>query len=339
MSEQDKFFGGLDIGGTTVKTVLVDASGDQVGEMVEVRSKVDEGYQQTFGQLRLALEELAQGAGIGFDQIRGVGLDVPAPCCDGVVWSKANLAQDWVGVDIRSKLSEFLGIPVYMTNDGSAAAVGEYALRRKHLGSLLFVAPGTGLAGGLVLPGGQIYEGANGLSLEVGHNTVPHREDDGELPQCSCGMFGCTEAWVSLVALRRRVRLELAKPENAGHALNQGGLSDKEQAFALRDYASNGDALAVSIFRQQGEIFGHALADLTRLFDPGLIVIGGGLAETSFRDQYLEWVMTGFTKRAWPVYIESPVEPGRKTTRFEWAIGGDAAGAMGMGYTARELYR
>lgn len=339
MSGEDSFFGGLDIGGTTVKTVLVDALGEQVGDMVEVRSKVDDGYEATFGQLRLALENLANNAGVSFERIRGVGLDVPAPCCDGVVWSKANLAQDWVGVDIRGKLSERLGMPVYMTNDGSAAAVGEYALRRKHIGSLLFVAPGTGLAGGLVLPGGQIYEGANGLSLEVGHNSVPHREDDGELPQCSCGMHGCTEAWVSLVALRRRVRLELAKPANAEHPLNRGELSDKEQAFALRDYAADGDELAVSIFRQQGEIFGHALADLTRLFDPGLIVIGGGLAETSFRDQYLGWVMTGFEKRAWPVYLESPVEPGRKTTRFEWAIGGDAAGALGMGYTARELFR
>ncbi len=339
MSEETFFYGGLDIGGTTVKTVLVDEKSEQVGEMVEVRSKVDEGYEATFGQLRLALEQLAQNAGISFDRIRGVGLDVPAPCCHGVVWSRANLAQNWVGVDIRSKLSEWLGIPVFMTNDGSAAAVGEYALRHKHLGSLLFTAPGTGLAGGLVLPGGQIYEGVNGLALEVGHNTVPHREDDGELPQCSCGMYGCTEAWVSLVALRRRVRLELAKSENADHPLNQGDLSDKEQAFALRDYAAEGDALAVSIFRQQGQIFGYALADLTRLFDPGLIVIGGGLAETSFRDQYLSWVMEGFEKRAWPVYIESPVEPGRKTTRFEWAIGGDAAGAMGMGYTARELFR
>jgi predicted NBD/HSP70 family sugar kinase len=144
---------------------------------------------------------------------------------------------------------------------------------------------------------------------------------------------------VSLVALRRRVRLELAKPENADHALNHGGLSDKEQAFKLRDYAAEGDDLAVSIFRQQGKIFGYALADLTRLFDPGLIVIGGGLAETSFRDQYLDWVMEGFEKRAWRVYIESPVEPKRKTTRFEWAIGGDAAGALGMGYTSREMFR
>lgn len=339
MNEQEKFFVGLDIGGSTVKTVLVDSLGDQVGEMVEVKSKVDEGYEHTFGQLQLAMEELAANADVAVEQIRGAGLDVPAPCCEGVVWSKANLAQDWVGVDIRSKLAERLAIPVYMTNDGSAAAVGEYALRHKHLGSLLFVAPGTGLAGGLVLPGGQIYEGANGLSLEVGHNTVPHREDDGELPQCSCGMYGCTEAWVSLVALRRRVRLELAKPEHANHALNQGDLSEKEKAFALRDYATSGDALAISIFRQQGEIFGYALADLARLFDPGLIVIGGGLAETSFRDQYMEWVMAGFEGRAWPVYIESPVEPGRKTTRFEWAIGGDAAGAMGMAYTARELFR
>ncbi|MAS92069.1 MAG: hypothetical protein CMO55_02640 [Verrucomicrobiales bacterium] len=333
------YFAGLDIGGTTVKSVLVDEMGDLVGDMVEVRSYVKDGYEATFKQLEVALNELTANAGLTRECIRGIGMDVPAPSCDGVIWGKANLADDWVGTDIRELFSDRFGtIPIYMTNDGNAAALGEYAVRRKHHGGLLLVAPGTGLGGGLVLPGGRAYEGGNGLALEVGHISVPHREDDGTLPRCSCGLDGCLEAWVSLVALRRRVAIELAKPENANHPLNDDSPVE-EKAFRLRDFAQEGDEFAVGIFQQQGQILGYGLADLVRVFDPGLVVIGGGLAESDFRDQYMEWVMEGFRERAWPMYLNSPIEPEKKTTRFEWASGGDSAAALGVAFSAREMFR
>jgi glucokinase len=339
MNTASKFFAGLDIGGTTVKAVLVDSAAEQAGPLVEVRSLVKDGYQATFRQLESALDQLAAGAGISRSAIGGVGLDVPAPSSNGVIWGRANLADDWVGTDIRGELSALLGVPVFMTNDGNAAAVGEYAVRKYHTSSLMLVAPGTGLGGGLVLPGGHVYEGVNGLALEVGHVSVPFREDDGEQPACSCGLKGCAESWVSLMALRRRLELELAKPEWAAHPLNQGESTIEEKAFRLRDFAAEGDALAVSIFKQQGFILGFAIADLVRVFDPGLVVIGGGLAETSFRDQYMQWIEEGFADRAWPVYRYSPLDSTKQTTRFEWALGGDAAAAIGMAYTARELFQ
>ena len=339
MANASKFYAGLDIGGTTVKAVLVDHQAQQAGPLTEVRSNVKEGYEATFRQLDLALDQLASGAGIERSAIAGIGLDVPAPSSDGVIWGRANLGEDWVGTDIRGKLSARTGVPVHMTNDGNAAALGEYALRHKHLGSLLLVAPGTGLGGGFVLPGGRGYEGANGLALEVGHVSVPFREDDDGLPVCSCGLTGCVEAWVSLVALRRRLRLELAKPEWASHALNSADIPVEEKAFKLREFAEQGDTLAVQIFRQQGFILGYAIADMVRSFDPGLVVIGGGLAETSFRDQYMNWIEEGFADRAWPVYRVSPLDPEKITTRFEWAIGGDAAAAIGMAYAAQELFQ
>lgn len=337
--EPSSYFAGLDIGGTTVKAVLVNHIGEQAGPLAEVRSLVKSGYEATFKQLDEALDILASGAGIERSAISGIGLDVPAPSSDGVIWGRANLGEDWVGTDIRSKLSARTGLPVFMTNDGNAAALGEYALRPQHLGSLMLVAPGTGLGGGLVLPGGRSYEGTNGMALEVGHISVPFREDDGELPTCSCGLKGCAEAWVSLVALRRRLGFELAKPEWASHPLNEGDAPVEEKAFRLRDFAEKGDPLAVQIFKQQGFILGYAIADLVRVFDPGLVVIGGGLAETTFRDQYMAWIGEGFAERAWPVYRHSPLDPEKVTTQFEWASGGDAAAAIGMAYTARELFQ
>ena len=337
-ASNSSYFAGLDIGGTTVKSVLVNHEGEKATDIVEVRSLVDKGYMATFEQLEEALRMLSQDAGIDVNQIKGIGLDVPAANSGGVIWAKANLASDWVGQNIQQLFSERAGVPVYMTNDGNAAALGEYFVRHKHFGSLMYVAPGTGLAGGLIMPGGEIYTGSNGLALEVGHISVPFREEDGSLPECSCGLRGCLEAWVSLVALRRRIGIELEKEQWKDHALNSVDAPIEEKAFMLRDYAEKGDELAIAIFKQQGYIFGYGLADLVRVFDPGLIVIGGGLAETSFREKYLEWIMEGFHERAWPIYYKSPIQPDVYTTRFEWARGGDSAGAMGMAYAAREKF-
>ncbi len=338
MSSLPNYFAGLDIGGTTVKTVLVDERGEQVGDMVEVRSHVKEGFEATFQQLDSAIEQLLAQVGAEPSQIKGIGMDVPAPSNDGVIWGQANLGDDWVGTNIKEAYSKRQGVPVYMTNDGNAAALGEYAVRKKHMGGLLLVAPGTGLGGGLVLPGGRALEGANGLALEIGHISVPHREENGELPQCSCGLYGCLEAWVSLVALRRRIAAALEKEEHKDHPLNDGSPIE-EKAFRLRDFAEQGDELALAIFEEQGRILGYGIADLVRVFDPGLVVLGGGLAESEFRHQYLKFVEEGFRERAWPMYVESPFEPGKTTTRFEWALGGDSAAALGVAYSARELFR
>ncbi len=338
MTDSKTFFAGLDIGGTTIKSILVDDSGDTVGDMVEVRSHVKEGYEATFAQLELAMERLAGAVGVRPSAIAGIGLDVPAPSSAGVIWGQANLAADWVGCNIRDEFSKRVNLPVTMTNDGNAAALGEYAVRPNLSSGLLCVAPGTGLGGGLVLPSGRAYEGQHGLALEVGHISVPFLEQDGTLPSCSCGLKGCAEAWVSLVALRRRLGIELAQEKWADHPLATDGASIEEKAFQLRDYASQGDPLARHLFQEQANILGHAIADLVRVFDPGLVVIGGGLAEADFRDDYLDWLRDGFSKRAWPMYRHSPLDPTVEITRFQWASGGDSAAALGMACAACDMF-
>lgn len=329
-------FAGLDIGGSTIKCMLVDAAGEAAGPIVEVRSHVKDGYRRTFGQLREAMAMLAANAGIAVDEIAAVGLDVPAPCSNGVVWGKANLAEDWVGTDIRGEFSKEIGRPVFMTNDCNAAAFGEWMYRPDHGGGLLYVAPGTGLGGGLVLPGGLLYEGSNGLALEVGDLSVP-RFEDGELPVDGRGRIGCLEGWVSLMALRRQLAKALARPENATHPLATSPAPIEEKAFQVRDYAEKGDALALSIFALQANVLGHGLGDLASILDPGLVAIGGGLSETGFRDWFLDEVRKGFAERAMAPYQKCPLPPHQPTTRIEWAIGGDGAAAYGSARKAMQL--
>ena len=331
------YFAGLDIGGTTVKAALLDATGGQVGEMVEVRSHGSEGYRATFKQLRAALDQLCENNSISFEAIAAAGIDVPAPSSEGVIWGQANLHEDWVGTNIRDEFSAQIHRPCYMTNDGNAAAYGEWLLRPGHDGPLLFVAPGTGLGGGFVLGGGTLYEGSSGLAMELGAISVPFREDDGSLPECAGKGPGSLEAWVSLVALRRRLGIELAKPENSGHPLATTDIAIEEKAFQLRDYCEKEDPLARSIFRHQAHILGWAMGDQASELDPGLIVIGGGLAETGFRDWYIEHVRKGFEERAPAFYVRSPIPPHGATTRFDWAIGGDFAAAIGVAHKAMEL--
>lgn len=332
------YFAGLDIGGSTIKCMLINSDGETVGDILEVKSHVKEGYLRTFGQLTGALDQLAAQAGIEVDQISAVGMDVPAPCSHGVVWAKANLAEDWVGTNIREEFSTLTGKAVFMTNDCNAAAFGEWVYRGsdKDCG-LLYVAPGTGLGGGLVLPDGLLYEGTSGLALEVGDLSVP-RTENGEFPTDGRGRKGCIEGWVSLMALRRQLASALENPKYASHPLALSDAPIEEKAFSVRDYAEKDDPLALSIFALQANVLGHGLADLASILDPGLVTIGGGLSEASFRDWFIEEVRKGFAERAWPAYVKSPIPPYTETTRIEWATGGDGSAAYGSAHKALEMF-
>jgi predicted NBD/HSP70 family sugar kinase len=334
MNNYENYCAGLDIGGTTIKAMLVDGLGNQAGDLVEVRSKADEGYLKTFEQLHEALKLILASADVSLEQVAAIGLDVPAPCSNGVIWGKANLSVDWVGVNIREEFAKSSGKNIIMINDGNAAAFGEFLMRPDLKSGLLFVAPGTGLGGGLVLPGGYLYEGANGLAMEIGAISVPFREGS-KMPSDANGREGSLEAWVSLVAIRRQLESKLQAKRYANHALNRENSSIKEKAFKLRDFAEKGDGLALEIFRKQAQVLGFALGDQCSELDPGLIVIGGGLAETNFKDWYLQEVRRGFQRRASPFYQQSPISPHEATTRFEWAIGGDAAAAFGAARKAQ----
>ena len=143
---------------------------------------------------------------------------------------------------------------------------------------------------------------------------------------------------MSLMALRRRLGVELAGDKWKDHALNTFDASIEEKAYQLRDYAENDDPLAVSLFKEQAFILGYAIANWVRLFDPGLVVIGGGLSEASFRDRYMAWVIEGFEEGSWPIYLENPFDTQAVSTQFEWARGGDSAAALGMAFVASEVF-
>lgn len=171
---------------------------------------------------------------------------------------------------LTTPVAERLGIPAYIENDASAAALGEFRFGAgRGTRHLLHATLGTGIGGGLVI-GGRLYRGANGFAGEIGHMVV-----DPAGPRCVCGSRGCLEALVSGVAFAARARrlLELGKSE----VLKEVVSYEEPTAAHLYDAARKGDAVCEAEIRNGGHILGLALGSLVNVLNPDALTLSGGL--------------------------------------------------------------
>jgi glucokinase len=178
-------------------------------------------------------------------------------------------------LELRRLLHERTGLPTTVDNDANAAAWAEARFGAgAGSGDLVLVTVGTGIGGGLVL-GGRLYHGQHGFAGELGHLIV---DPDGDL--CACGNHGCLEAMASGSTLGRLGR-EAAAADPGGRlaalAADAGGLVTGEVVFAA---ATEGDKAALALFERIGHWLGVGIASLVTIFDPDLVVIGGGVAAT-----------------------------------------------------------
>jgi glucokinase-like ROK family protein len=177
----------------------------------------------------------------------------------------------WDGFPVREALSQELGCPVMVDNDVNLMAMGEmHAGVARSVGDFLCVKIGTGIGCGIVV-GGEVYRGTTGSAGDIGHiQAVP-----GGRP-CACGNRGCLEAHFSGAALARDA-LEAAEEgrsaELASRLAANGTLSSVDVAAA----AAAGDATAIDLIREGGTRTGQVIAGLVSFFNPGLVVIGGGV--------------------------------------------------------------
>jgi glucokinase len=179
------------------------------------------------------------------------------------------------GLHLRSHLEEAFGLPTVVDNDANAAAWAEARFGAgAGGGDLVLVTVGTGIGGGLVLDG-RLYHGAQGFAGELGHLIVA---PDGD--RCACGNSGCLEAMASGSTLGRLGR-EAAAADPGGRlaaiAAAAGAPVTGEVVFAA---ALEGDPVALSLFERIGHWLGVGIASLVTIFDPDLVVVGGGVAAT-----------------------------------------------------------
>lgn len=267
----EQFVVGVDVGGQTSKIGVVNAAGEILSQSV-IRSDV---YGSDADAFLSALADAIKAniADSGKEgQIKGVGVGAPnANYYTGTVSYAPNLA--WAAdkeVKFAEELSAKLGgIPVTLTNDANAAAVGEMTYGvAQNLKHFIMITLGTGVGSGIIV-NGQLLYGHDGFAGELGHTKV---QENGRL--CGCGGKGCLEAYCSATGVARTAREILDTTEEPSLLRSLDNITSKD----VYDAAKEGDAVAMKIFDFTARLLGKSLANFVSFSSPQAIVLFGGLA-------------------------------------------------------------
>lgn len=262
---------GIDIGGTNTALGVVDEKGTIHGESV-ISTKQFPDFDQYIEELYIGIQNLIKQ--LDFDvELVGIGIGAPnANHYNGTIENAANLL--WKGIlPIAEKMKRFYpSIPVIITNDANAAAIGEMVYGgAKGMKDFIVVTLGTGLGSGFVANGKLVY-GHDSFAGELGHVIVNRT---GRM--CGCGRKGCLETYVSATGIKRTVYKLLADhlEESEFRDITYHELT----AEMITKAVLNGDPLAVEAYEYTGMILGQALADAVTITSPEAIFLFGGLAK------------------------------------------------------------
>lgn len=262
---------GIDIGGTNTVFGIVDARGNVIAS-----SSIKTGKHAEFNNY---LEELYTEASHlieandAVDKIQGIGIGAPnANYYTGEINNAANLP--WKDVKLAQLVSEKFGIPVAVTNDANAAALGEMTYgAARGLKDFIMITLGTGVGSGIVI-NGQVVYGHDGLAGELGHVII--KRNNGRL--CGCGRTGCLEAYCSATGVARSARefLEIRTEPSLLRNIPVEEITSKD----VFDAANKGDQIAKDIFNYTGTLLGEAMADMTVFSSPEAFILFGGLSKS-----------------------------------------------------------
>jgi glucokinase len=273
----------LDIGGTKLAAGVVDRSG-RLHSFLVVPSQAEQGPEPVLARLFELGREAVAESGIGWDEIGAVGIGCGGPldADEGVLLAPPHLP-GWRDVPVVALAAEAYGRPALLENDATAAAWGEH---RYGAGAgttnMVYLTISTGVGGGVVV-GGRLYRGSGGNGAELGHVTVDWRGR-----RCrGCGRNGCLEAYASGTSIVERAREAITR-DGTSVLAGRNGLTATDVAAA----AGAGDAVASAVWRETVEALACGLTSIVNLFEPELVVIGGGVSRSG--EQLLapvrEWV-------------------------------------------------
>jgi len=261
---------GIDIGATSIDVAVTSGELEILGH-VSMPCNVREGPDVVL-ERALDLVGKLRGEGV-LDEIHGIGIGVPGPVSfrEGIPVVPP-IMPGWDRFPVREVISQRLGCPVLVDNDVNIMALGEaHAGMARSVDDFLLVKIGTGVGCGIVVDG-NVYRGMSGSAGDIGHIRV---DDDG--PTCVCGNVGCLEAYFSGSALARdaTVAAQAGRSAYLAERLEEAG---ELTAIDVAAAVAAGDSVSVRMVREGGRRVGQVLAGLISFFNPGLIVIGGGVA-------------------------------------------------------------
>lgn len=273
----------VDIGGTRVRAAIIDRRGTIV-RWHSTSTLAKEGREAILGRIVEVVERVSESedseslAGIGVSQ---PGLTEPGT---GLLHNAPNLP-GWSGFALAPVLAERFSLVAIGANDANAAAIGVHRFGvGRGSSNMIYMTISTGVGGGVII-GGQLFVGSHGFAGEVGHMPI-----DPNGPRCGCGNIGCLEAGSSATAVVRVARERLAAGEKSALIDLAGGDPSNITAEMVAETARSGDHLGQSIFADVSRSLGLGIVGLIHVFDPDMVVLGGGLTEE------FDLLMRGITK-------------------------------------------
>ncbi|MBQ7570626.1 MAG: ROK family protein [Bacteroidaceae bacterium] len=263
---------GLDLGGTNSVFGIVDANANVVAEVSVKTRGHNDNAQQYVDDCVVELRKIIEQVG-GIEKIGAMGIGAPnGNYYTGCIEFAPNLAWAHEIVPLAKMFSDALGIPVALTNDANAAAIGEMTYgAAKGMKNFIMITLGTGVGSGIVVNGQMVY-GCDGMAGELGHVIV---EKNGR--ECGCGRKGCLETYCSATGIARTAREILEKTDRP--TLLRDTPINQVDGLAITLAARKGDPVALEIFEFTGRMLGEACANFATFNSPEAFVFFGGLSK------------------------------------------------------------
>lgn len=295
MESQKPYVIGVDLGGTNTVFGIVDTYGKIVAEDSIKTQKYKTAEEFVEAGVACLLPLIAQGGGT--EKIEGMGIGAPnANYYTGAIEIAPNIAwaHDSV-VPLGEMFSQKLGIPVHLTNDANAAALGEMTYgAARGMKNFIVITLGTGVGSGIVINGQLVY-GHDGFAGELGHVTMV-RGEEGRV--CGCGRKGCLECYCSASGMALTAREMLANTDRPS-LLREKNPADIE-SLDVSIAAGKGDELANEIFQFTGKMLGEACADFTAFSSPEAYIFFGGLCKAG--DLIMKPIEESYNRAVMPIY-------------------------------------
>lgn len=264
----EKYYVGIDLGGTFIKGGIVNGLGEILVQD-KTPTESEKGAEGVAENIASLAQSLIEKAGLSIKEVQGLGMGVPGMIDSekGEVVYSNNLA--WEHFFIKEAVERLTGLPVKIANDANVATLGEVKFgAAKGYQHVIMLTLGTGVGGGIVL-NGKLYEGNRSAGAELGHSIVVL---GGEL--CTCGCRGCLEAYASATALIRETKRAMEKDKTS--RLWEIGSLDKVTGKTAFDYAPV-DQAAKQVVKNYLDILGAGIVNFANIFRPEIILLGGGV--------------------------------------------------------------
>ena len=299
MGEQDQYVVGVDLGGTKIYSAVIDKQG-KILATARKKTKAELGFETVMERVATCVQDAVTEAGVDFEsQILAIGMGSPGPLDlkEGKIIETPNLK--WEDAPVKTRLESLLNKPVHIDNDCNVGVLGEYAYGAGHGAQhMLGLFIGTGIGGGVIIDG-KLLHGFNENAGELGHIIL-----DPNGPECGCGVRGHLEAFASRLAIEREIRIADIEGVPTSIFDDMEDKNDRLRSKKLAEAFAAEDPAVKRAIEKSATYVGYAIASLLNVFNPEVVVIGGGVVE-AIGEAYVQIVRETAEKNVFAVALRN----------------------------------